>query len=167
MNRGGCFGLVLGGLAGLLVAMLLLVATRQAASPVVEPSLPSAPADVTLFLSGPSLSRFASASRKSPTLVEFAPGGQMEITTQIDMGGVRPVVSSGFSLEVQAAGVVSRLEWVKLGFIKFPAGWLPQEIVQLGATPGEVITRQLPPEFKLMGLTTTPDGIQFQLNWIK
>jgi len=165
MNRAGCFGLILGGLAGLLVAILVFVAARQAASTGLTPPATPVPADVSLFLSERSVSRFASTTRQSPTLVEFTPGGQMEITTRIELGPLNPVVDLGLSLEMQGTKLVSRFDWVKVGFLKIPAGWLPQEVTQLGAAPGEAMAQQVPPQFKLVGLTTTTEGIEFQLNW--
>jgi hypothetical protein len=53
-----------------------------------------------------------------------------------------------------------------MGFLKFPAGWLPQSIIDMGALPGEIITQQVPPGFELVGLATTPEGVEFQLNWV-
>jgi hypothetical protein len=67
MNRWGCFGLTLGGLVGLLAAILFFVWARQVASPLpVQPAALADP-DVTLFLSEHSLSRFASDTLESPT----------------------------------------------------------------------------------------------------
>jgi len=39
---------------------------------------------------------------------------------------LRPVIHLGLTLEMQEQVAVSRLHWVQMGFIKFPAGLLPQ-----------------------------------------
>jgi hypothetical protein len=166
-RRLGCFGLVLGSLTGLLVAMLFFVWVRWLASPVMaQPVRVAATADMTLFLSERSLSRFASDTLKSPALVDLDSGGQMKITTRTEMGGLRPVVRLGLSLEMRRTEVVTRLRWAEMGFLKIPASWLPPRIIVTGRMPGEIITQQIPPGFELVGLTTTPNGIEFQLNWV-
>jgi hypothetical protein len=167
MNRWGCFGFILGGLMGLLTAILLLVVVRQLAAPLPTSAPPPVPADVTLFLSERILSRSATVMRKSPTMIDLEPGGRMEIATQVEVEGFKPVVNLGLSLQQMPAGqVVSRLDWVKIGFIKIPALWLPESLTHFGAEPGQVITQQTPPGFQIVGITTTADGFNFQLNWI-
>jgi hypothetical protein len=166
MNRWGCFGLILGCLVGLLTVILFFVWARQVASPALVQPATLADPDVTLFLSERSLSRFASDTLKSPALVDLGSDGQMEITTRIKIGGVNPVVRLGLSLEMRGTEVVSQLHWARLGFLKIPASWLPQRIVEMGALPGEIITQQAPPEFEVAGLNTTPEGIEFQLRWV-
>jgi hypothetical protein len=156
----------LGGLIGVLLAILFFVWIRHLAAPVVAEPVTAASADVNLFLSEPLLSRFASESLASPTLVEFDSNGQMEVVTRVTRGRLRPVVRLGLSLTMQDTGVVSRLQWVQMGFLKSPAGWLPQSIIDMGALPGEIITQQMPPGFELVGLITTPEGVEFQLNWV-
>jgi hypothetical protein len=54
---------------------------------------------------------------------------------------------------------------MQLGFVKLPASWLPPEVEQMGALPGQSINQQVPPQFSLAGLTTTPEGLNLQLNW--
>ena len=166
MNRWGCFGLTLGSLAGLLAAILFFVWARQAASPLFVQSAALPNPDVTLFLSERSLSRFASDTLKSPTLVDMKPSGQMEITTRIKLWRLYPVVRLGLSLEVRGPEVVSQLHWARLGFLKIPASWLPPRIIEMGALPGEMISQQAPPEFEVAGLTTTAEGVEFQLKWV-
>ncbi|MBN1217735.1 MAG: hypothetical protein JXM69_02310 [Anaerolineae bacterium] len=167
MNRWGCFGLTVGGLTGLLLVMLFLVWMRQMASAPMEPQLAPLPvADVTLSLSESSLSRFATDMLKTPTRIDLEPGGQIEITTRTSLGQWRPVVCLGMSLGMQGADVVSQLRWVQLGFLRIPARWLPQSIINAGALPGQTITQQTPAEFEVVGLQTTSDSIEFQLNWI-
>ena len=166
MNRVGCFGLVLGGLVGLLAAMVLLVVARQSASSMMVASPDtSPPADVSLFLSERSVSRFASTTLKRPALVEFEPGGQMLLSTRTPVAGFEPAVQAGIRLHVVETQVVSQLEWVRVGFIRIPATWLPQSLIALGDTPGQTITRQVPVGFNIVGLITTAEGVEFQLNW--
>jgi hypothetical protein len=171
LGQWGCFGLTLGGLIGVLLAILFFVWIRHLAAPVaVQPvtvqPVTVASADVNLFLSESLLSRFASESLESATLVEFDSDGQMEVVTRVTRGRLKPVVRLGLSLEIQDTGVASQLQWVQMGFLKFPAGWLPRGMTNMGALPGEIITQQVPPGFELVGLTTTPEGIEFQLNWV-
>jgi hypothetical protein len=153
-------------LIGVLLAVLFFVWIRHLAAPVVIESVTVASADVSLFLSEPLLSCFASEALESPTLIEFDSGGQMEVVTRVTRGRLRPVVRLGLSLAMQDTGVVSQLQWVQMGFLKFPAGWLPQGIIEMGDLPGEIITQQVPPGFEIVGLTTTSEGVEFQLNWV-
>lgn len=164
MNRWGCFGLILGSALGLLVVVLLLLLLRPA--PPASAVQPAAPlADVEVFLSERTLSRFASTAMASPTVIEVEPEGQLSATTRVKAAGFEPVVELRLGLSLQGSIAVSRLLWVQLSFIRVPASWLPPEIVELGALPGQTITQQLPPGFSLAGLTTTSEGITLQLNW--
>lgn len=167
MKRWGCFGLTLGGMIGLLLVLLFFVWARQlaASSQEIQPVSVDRP-DVTLFLSERSLSHFAAEALEIPTVVDLKPGGQIEITTRIQWGWLRPVVRLGLSLGIQGTDVMSQLDWVQMGFLKIPASWLPQSVIRLGAMPGETITRQAPPEFEVVGLATTPAGVEVQLNWV-
>jgi hypothetical protein len=166
MNRWGCFGLILGSLIGLLLAILFFVWARQVALPTFVQPVTLADPEVTLFLSERSLSRFASDALKSPTLVDLEPGGQMGITTRIRLWRLYPVVRLGLSLRMRGTEVVSQLHWARLGFLKIPASWLPRRIIEIGAMPGEMVTQQVPSEFEVAGLDTTPEGIEFQLKWV-
>ncbi len=166
LGQWGCFGLTLGGLIGVLLAILFFVWIRHLALPVAVQPVTVAGADVNLFLSESLLSRFASESLESPTLIEFDSGGQMEVVTRVTRGRLKPVVRLGLSLEIQDTEVVSRLQWAQVGFLKFPAGWLPQSILEMGGGAGEIVTQQVPSGFELVGLAITPEGIEFQLNWV-
>ena len=160
----GCFGFILGSLLGLLMAASLLVLLAgQAASPALaQPVLP--PVDVTLFFSEQTVSRLVSDAALEPVVIDFEPDGRVVVTAPVDLGGPKPVARLGLTLEPQGNRLVSQLHWLELGFVKIPAGWLPQTLVELGSLPGEAISRELPPEFNLVGLTTTADGITFHLD---
>ena len=160
----GCFGFILGGLLGLLAATSLLIwlAGQAAFPPLAQPVAP--PADVTLFFSEQTASRLASAGGPEPVTVDFEPGGRVVVAGPLDLGGLRPMARLGLTLEQQGGQLVSRLSWLELGFLKIPAGWLPPSLVELGSMPGEAISRELPPEFILVGLSTTADGLTFYLN---
>ena len=167
MKRFGCFGLTLGAMMGLLLVILFFVWVRQMASAPVGLQPVSMPAaDVTLFLSESSLSRFATEAAETPTRIDLEPGGQIEITTRTRLGQLRPVIRLGMSVGMQSTDVTSRLHWAQLGFLRIPAGWLPQSVNDMGTLVGKTITEQVPPEFKVVGLTTTSDGHEFQLNWV-
>jgi hypothetical protein len=165
VKKEGCFGLILGGLLGLLAALLLAVAARYLAVPPPSPMIAAAPADVTLFLSERSLSRLAANALQQPALIESAPGGRLTVTTPFEVGSLKLTAHLGLTLTLDNNQVISRLDWVRVGFITLPAAWLPAEIIRLGATPGEIITQQIPQGFTLAGLTTNTDGINFQFNW--
>jgi hypothetical protein len=162
----GCFGLLLGSMLGaLLVLFFFLLLARQAStSPKTQPA--AAAADTTVFVSERTLNRLASESLRRPLVLDFKLGGYVEVTTQLtEVEGLEPVVHVGLVFERQEATIVSQLRWLRIGFIRIPAAWLPQNIVAAGAIPGEAITQQIPPEFILVGLATTPDGINLQLTW--
>ena len=166
MRKWGCFGLTIGGLMGLLMAVLFLVWVRQlAAWPEIPLMLVEEP-DTTVFLSENSVSYFATAALKDDVLVDLHPGGQMQITTRAPWGRLRPVIHLGLTLEMQDQVAVSRLHWAQMGFIKFPASWLPQSVHDLAAMPGQAITQQVPAGFHLTGFNTTEDGVEFYLNWV-
>jgi hypothetical protein len=122
--------------------------------------------DATVFLSERILSQIAAQEVKAPTLIDFEPNGQMRITTRTRLGGLEPVVRLGLLLELQGTEVTSRLHWVQLGFLTLPANWLPPEALETGAIIGQTINEQVPPDFTLIGLTTTTEGVNFQLKWI-
>ncbi len=166
MMRIGIFGLILGSLLGLLLALILFILlARQAASPtVVQPA--TRPPDVTLFLSERSLGRLVSEKLARPVGLDFKVGGQVEVITPVEIGGLEPVIHLGLSLEIQGTDLASRLRWLKIGFIKISAAWLPQKLVELGTVPGKTIAQQMPPEFALAGLETTPEGVEVRLNWL-
>jgi hypothetical protein len=165
MNRWGCFGLLLGVLIGLLVAILILVLTRPAAPPVaVQP--PAIAPDVTVFISEQSLSRMASQILNRTTVIDFETNGQMEVTTRSPLGRIEPVMQVGLQIELQGTEVVSQLRWVQLSFLTIPARWLPQSASEMASLIGQTIKNQTPPDFALVGLETTQDGINFQLKWV-
>jgi hypothetical protein len=164
MSRWGCVGLLSGSLVGLVLVILLVLAIQPITPSITVPPAAVAP-DLTLFLSERSISRFASQALSEPTAINFEPGGQVILTTRLKMGWLEPVVDLGLSLEMQGAEVVSQMHWLQLGFLKIPARWLPPEIVEMGTQPGQRITQQLPPQLTLVGLSTTPDGINLQFDW--
>ena len=108
----------------------------------------------------------STAPDEADVLVDMHPNGQMQITTRAPWQRLRPVIRLGLTLEMQGQVAVSRLHWVQMGFIKFPASWLPQSVHDLAALPGEAITQQVPAGFYLPGFNTTADGIEFYLNWV-
>lgn len=163
MSRWGCIGLLVGSLLGVLLLILLAFILRPGTPLVTDQPAVVAP-DLTLFLSEQSVSRFATQALGRPAAINFEPGGQMTLTTSIYVAGLEPVADVGLSLQRQGSTVVSQLHWLQVGFLRLPARWLPQEIVKLGTQTGERITSQLPPQFTLVGLTTTTDGINLQLD---
>jgi hypothetical protein len=90
----------------------------------------------------------------------------MILTTAVNIAGLEPVADVGLSLQRQGNNVTSQLHWLQVGFLSLPARWLPQEIIELGTQAGLQITAQLPPQFRLVGLTTTTDGINLQLDLV-
>jgi hypothetical protein len=165
MSRGGCLGFAVGSLVGLLLLSLLMWLIRPTL-PIMAISPETLAPDMTLFLSERSASRFATQTLQEPTSVNFEPGGQAIVTTRVNVGGLEPVVDMGLSLQRQGPEVVSQLHWLQLGWVRIPARWLPPEITALGAKPGQALTQHLPPQFALVGLTTTSEGINLQLNWL-
>jgi hypothetical protein len=91
----------------------------------------------------------------------------MILTTAIKVAGLEPAADVGLSLQQQGNTVTSQLHWLRLGFLSLPARWLPQDIVELGTQVGPQIAAQLPPQFMLVGLTTTTDGISLQLDLVE
>ncbi len=164
MSRWGCMGLLAGSLLGVLLLIVLVLAIRPA-TPAVAVQSTAAPADLSLFLSEQSVSRFVSQALGKPAVVNFEPGGQLILTTSVNAAGLEAVANLGLSLDRQGKAVVSQLHWVQFGFLRLPVRWLPSEIADLGTQPGQRITSQLPPQFSLVGLTTTADGINLQFNW--
>jgi hypothetical protein len=166
MNRWGCFGLLLGTLTGLLVVILILLLMR----PVTPPPAFQPPAiapDVTVFISEESLSRLASRMLNRTLLIDFDTNGQMEVTTRSQLGSLEPVMRLGLQLELQGTEVTSQLRWVQLGFLTIPARWLPQSAAETASLIGQTIKNQTPPNFALVGLETTPEGLNFQLKWVE
>jgi hypothetical protein len=164
MSRWGCIGLVVGSLLGALL-LVLLAWLVQPTTPVVAVQPASVTPNLTLFLSEQGVSRFASQALGKPAVINFEPGGQAVLTAPVDLGGLEPVVNLGLSLERRGREVVSQLHWLQIGFLRLPANWLPPELVALGAQPGQQLTRQIPAQFSLVSLTTTPDGINLQFAW--
>ncbi|MCL4300869.1 MAG: hypothetical protein KJ077_34350 [Anaerolineae bacterium] len=163
MTRWGCIGLLAGSLLGVLLLILLVFVTRPV-TPVVTDQPAVLSPDLTLFLSERGVSRFVTQALGRPAAVNFEPGGQMILTTAIEIAGLEPVADVGLSLQQQGNIVTSELHWLQVGFLSLPARWLPQEIIEVGTQVGPQITTQLPPQFILVGLTTTTDGINLQLD---
>jgi len=165
-NKWGCLGLTVGGAVGLLLAMVILLLLR--ATPPLPPPLGPAtiPPDVTIFLSEQSLSRMASDTLKRPAIIDFDPNGQMQVSTTATLGQLEPLIHVGLQLEMQGTEIESRLRWVRLGFLTIPARWLPQTSREAVVILGQAIKNQTPPDFMLVGLETTPEGINFQLKWV-
>jgi hypothetical protein len=155
----------LGSLIGLLLLIFVLLLARPAI-PVSPPPPPIIPADITLFVSEQTVSRFASQTLEKPTVINFEPDGQMLVTTRTALGGFEPVMQVGLLLELQGTEVVSQLYWARLGFLTIPASWLPPEPVRAAALVGQTINDQIPPDFTIVGLTTSADGVTFQLKWV-
>lgn len=166
MRTAGCFGLMAGTLAGLLLVMVLILLLRSAPPPPVIPQAPTVAPDITIFMSERSLSRIASEAVGRPVAVDFDTNGHMQITTQTHVGPFEPVIHIGVVLGMEGAELTSRLRWLKLGFLTIPARWLPQEITDTVTSVGQAIQNQAPPDFILLELTTTPAGIEFGLKWV-
>ncbi|MCK6630188.1 MAG: hypothetical protein L6R45_34055 [Anaerolineae bacterium] len=165
MSRWGCIGLLVGSIIGVLLLMGLIQSIQPAIpTAAVQPAV--AVSDLTLFLSEESVSRSASQMLAQPVTVNFESGGQVILTTPVSIAGLEPVVDLGLSLEQHGNQVVSRLHWAQLGWLRLPARWLPAELVELGTQPGQQLSRQIPPQFNLISLTTTADGITLQVDWI-
>lgn len=165
MKQALYLGLLIGGGTGLLLVVLFLL-WLQASAPRPEPSQPAAPsADVSLFLSERALSQAASGVLGQPARIDAGPGGQLQVSTRLEIDGLEPVVDLGLALSRQENRVASRLLWARVAFITLPADWLPPELAELGRLPGEALTRQIPPQFGLVGLATDENGLTLQLNW--
>ncbi len=166
MKEWGCLGSIAGALIGLLIVVFLLLLFQSVPPPPATIQPATIAPDITIFLSEQSLSRMASETIKRPTAVNFDVNGQMQVTTQANIFGLKPVVHVGLLLEMQGTEVVSQLRWVRFGFLTVPAGWLPQGVTEMVTVLGQTIKAQTPPDFTLIGLTTTPDGVNFQLKWV-
>ncbi|MBE7470792.1 MAG: hypothetical protein DPW09_15375 [Anaerolineae bacterium] len=165
MSRWGCIGLLVGSIIGVLLLMGLIRSIQPAIPAVAVQPAVAAP-DLTLFLSEESVSRSAAQALAQPAVINFEPGGQVILTTPISIAGWEPVIDLGLSLEQQGNQVVSRLHWAQLGWLRLPARWLPPELVELGTQPGQQLSRQIPPQFNLISLTTAADGITLQVDWV-
>jgi hypothetical protein len=158
-------GLLIGVAAGLLVVVLLLL-WLQASAPQPALPQPAAPAaDVSLFLSERALSQAATGILGQPAQIDAGAGGRLQVSTRLEIDGLEPVVHLGLALDRQETQVVSRLLWARVAFITLPVDWLPPALGELGRLPGEALTRQIPPQFRLTGLVTDENGLTLQLNW--
>lgn len=158
-------GLLTGAGAGLLLVVLFLL-WLQASVPRPGLPQPAAPAaDVSLFLSERALSQAASGALGQPARIDAGPDGQLQVSTRLEIESLEPVVDLGLALDRQENQVVSRLLWARVAFITLPTGWLPPQLAELGRLPGEALTRQIPPQFRLVGLATDENGLTLQLNW--
>jgi len=162
----GYFGLMLGGLLGLLGALLLMLLIRLSATSPPTVQTPTIAPDVTVFLSERSLSRLASETLQRPARIDFEADGQIQVSTRLKIGGLNPVVHFGILLEMQGSNVASQIQWVQIGFITIPAQWLPQTMVESSTMIGQIMQDQAPPDFRLVGLNTSPNGVTFQLKWV-
>lgn len=165
MRRGSCAGLLIGGLIGLLLLSGLVWWIRPV-TPAVPPQPQPPTSDISLFFSERTASRLASHILAEPTVIEFEPEGRLLVTTRVPIGGLKPLVNLGLTLEQQGSAIVTQLHWLQLGWIRIPARWLPPDLAALGAAPGQAITRQLPAPANLVGLTTSSEGITLRLNWV-
>ncbi len=159
-------GLLFGLSMGLLMAIvLLLIFTRPTTPPPASP--PNGfPADATIFVSEESLGRIASEVVGQPVNVDFEPDGRMFVSTRTSIGPFEPVVKAELLLQMEGTNVASYLRGVKLGFLTIPARWLPENIQQITAVIGESLETQTPPDFTLVGINTTSDGLVFLLTWV-
>lgn len=164
-RRWGCAGLIIGAVLGLALMTLFLLSRSPAPTGGIQ-SAQTIPADVTVFVSGQTLSRMATAEIGRPTVIDFEPDGRLLVTTRAKIGGYEPVVQARIFVNLQGATVVSELQGIKLGFVTIPANWLPEETRERAAVLGDTIEAQIPPNFTLVGLNTSPGGVTFQLKWI-
>lgn len=165
MNRWGCIGLTFGAVTGLLLLSILVLITRPAPPPAPASAL-TVPPDATIFVSEQMVSRLATESLGQPVAVDFEPGGQMHVSLRMPVGRYPALVRATVLLEMQGTDVGSSLLWVRLGFLPIPARWLPQEVSQQVGAIGDTIRAQTPPDFVLLGLTTSADGVEFRLKWV-
>ena len=166
MKTWGCFGLMLGSLMGMLLILVLVLILRISPPPPAATQSATIAPDVTIFMSERSLSRIASETLARPVVIDFDEGGQMKVTTQTRIGRLEPIVHVGLLVDMQGTEAVSQLRWVRLGFLTIPERWLPQDARETVALVGQSIQNQTPPDFILLGLETTSDGIDFQLKWV-
>jgi hypothetical protein len=165
MRQLGWFAFAVGVMVGLLGAIICAITLRLAPAPVIIQT-PTIPPDITVFISERSLSRLASETLQRPAVVDFDSNGEMIVTTRLDLGWLRPVVNFNLSLGMQSSQVVSELHRVNVGFLTIPARWLPDVLAQGSAMVGQIIQNQTPPNFVLVGLITSPEGVTFQLKWV-
>ena len=166
MRTWGCFGLILGSLVGLLLIMVLVLIFRITPPPPDVPQSTTIAPDITIFMSERSLSRIASETMGRLVVIDFEADGQMQVTTQTRIGRLEPIIHIGLLVDMQGTEVVSQLRWVRLGFLTIPEKWLPRDARETVALVGQAIQNQTPPDFILLGLETTSDGINFQLKWV-
>ena len=164
MRQWGCLGLVWGIVLGLLLVVLLVFITRPPEMPA-SPPLPTIPSDTVIFISENTLSQQAAATLAQPAVVDTAENGVIQVTTPVQVGAWQPVVQVEILLSMEGPAVVSRLRWARLGFLTVPASWLPDRLQEEAAQLGPTIQAQTPPDFSLVGLTTSHDGLEFQLKW--
>lgn len=164
MKKWGLLGLIAGAVVGLVLLGLLWWFIQPATpAPAVQP--PSIPPDATIFISESTLSRLASDSLDAPAAIDFSDSGQVQVSTRTAVLGLEPVVHVNLNLALEGTAVTSRLQSVRLGFLTVPGDWLPQDAHQMAASVGQAIETQTPPEFSLVGLSTTPNGVTVQLKW--
>lgn len=161
----GVYGLLLGGSIGLLCALLTVLIVRPAPPPnqILPPAI--AP-DITVFISERSLTRIAAETIQRPTAIDFEANGRMTVITRLPFGWLEPVVHFGLFIEMQGTAVVSELEWMQVGFLTIPARFLPQTLIEGSQNIGSIIKQQIPPDFALVGLATSAEGVTFQLKWV-
>lgn len=164
MRRGSCLTLLAGIAVGSLLLGLLVWWIRPV-TPAVPPQPQAAASDISLFFSERTASRLASQALAEPTVIGFESDGQLLVTTRVAIGGLKPLVDLGLTLERRGSAIVTQLHWLQIGWLRVPARWLPPDLAALGSVPGQAITRQLPPQATLVGLTTSNDGITLRLNW--
>ncbi|RME96922.1 MAG: hypothetical protein D6768_20875 [Chloroflexi bacterium] len=164
MKKWGGLGLITGTAVGL-VLLGLLWWFIQPTLPVTAAQPPAIPPDATIFISERTLSRLASDSLNAPAAIDFSANGQVQVSTRTEVLGLEPVVHVNLYLALEGTTVTSRLQSVRLGFLTIPGDWLPQKAHQMAALVGQAIETQTPPDFSLVGLSTTPGGVTAQLKW--
>jgi hypothetical protein len=165
MSRWGCAGIMIGSGAGFLLLALLILLSHPTPSSTPPQTATIAP-DVTLFTSARVLSRLAEDALQRPAFIEFTTSGDMRVTTTAPVGPFQPVVTAQIQLDMQGANVVSNLSWVKVGFLTIPGRWLPASVQEVVAQLGQSIQNRVPPDFVLIGLTPTSEGLEFKLKWV-
>lgn len=164
MKRWGLLGLLAGTVIGLGL-LGLLVWFIQPPAPASSTQQAAILPDATIFISEHTLSRLASDSLGAPATIDFAPNGQVRVSARTPMLGLEPVAHVNLHLSLEGARIVSRLQSVRLGFLTIPGDWLPRDIRQMATTVGRAIEARTPPDFSLVGLSTAPGGVTFQLKW--